>query len=167
MTIRQRAEIQLQGLLSDPEISLPVFTRRMTEDSSDDQMSIEQVSKLLNTQAFIIERIVRAIYPAKRNDESIKTLSKLEVHKITRILNGTMDVRTLIFFTMLDNNDDECITYNELSQFYEQYLKGLKTFAGSQTDEFIHALSKRFHLDQVGSNYSPIPRSSSLSHALL
>lgn len=167
MTIRQRAEIQLHGLLSDPEISLPVSTRRVTEDLPDDQTSIEQVSKLLNTQVFIIERIVRAIYPSKRNDESIKTLSKIEVQKLTRILNGTMDVRTLIFFLMLNTDDDQYITYNELSQFYEQYLKGLKTFDASRMEEFIQVLSRKFHLDHVRSTNSPRHRSLFLRYALL
>lgn len=130
-------------------MSLPVFTRRVTEDLPDDQISVEQVSKLLNTQSFIIERIVRAIYPSKKNDENIKTLSRIEVQKITRILNGTMDVRTLIFFLMLNLDDDQYITYYELSQFYEQYLKGLKTFDTNRMEEFIQVLSRKFHLDQV------------------
>ena len=151
MTVRQRAEIQLQGLLTDPEMSLPAFTRRVTEDLTDDQISLEQVSKLLNTQSFIIERIVRAIYPSKKNDEAIKTLSRIEVQKLTRILNGTMDVRTLIFFLMLNLDDDQYITYDELSQFYGQYLKGLKTFDANRMEEFIQVLSKKFHLDQVKS----------------
>lgn len=149
MTIRERAEIQLQGLLSDPEASLPAFARQITDNLPDENISIEQVSKLLNTQAFVIDRIVRAIYPSKNNDGAVKTLSKIEVQNLTRILNGTMDVRTLVFFLMLNIDDDQYITYNELAQFYEQYLKALKTFDGSRMNEFIHVLSKKFHLDYV------------------
>ena len=57
VSIRQRAEIQLEGLLNEPELSLPVSIRRASDHLADERISIEQASKLLNTQPFIIERL--------------------------------------------------------------------------------------------------------------
>jgi hypothetical protein len=149
MTSRQRAEIQLDGLLNDPEVSLPVFIRRVTDNLSDDRISIEHVSKLLNAQPFIIERIVHGLYSSAHVDDDMKTLTKLEVQKLTRVLNGPIDVRTLLFFMMLDENNDNYVNYNELSEFYERYLKALKTFDSNRLGQFITVLSQKFHLSQV------------------
>ena len=149
LTNRQRAEIQLEALLTDPEISLPVYIRRITENLPDDLLSIEQVSKLLNTQPFIIERLVHALSSPSEPRVPVKTLQKIEVQKLTRVLNGTVDVRALLFFKMLDAKHDEIITRNGLRQFYEQYLKALKTFDSERLEEFIQVLSTKFHLDEV------------------
>jgi hypothetical protein len=91
MTHRQRAEIQLQSLLNEPEESLPTFVRRASDHLDSEKLSIEEVSKLLNTQPFIIERLVYALYSSTDDDDDIKTISKIEVEKLTRILNSTMD----------------------------------------------------------------------------
>jgi Ca2+-binding EF-hand superfamily protein len=151
ITNRQRAEIQLEGILNDPEVSLPIFTRRTSNHLSDDKMSIEAASKLLNTQPFILERLVKAIYNSNTNE-----LDKIEVQKLTRVLNGTMDVRALLFFMMLDENSDGYITNNELSEFYEKYLKNLKTFDNNRLQEVIPVLLHKFHLDQVKKKFGII-----------
>jgi hypothetical protein len=152
MTNLQRAEIQLQGILNDPDGSLPASTRRVSDHLSDDNISIEEVSKLLNTQPFIIERLVNALYSSSK-DEDIKVLNKFQVHKLTRVLNSTMDVRALLFFMVLDKNHDYFITNTGLSQFYEQYLKDLKTFDKDRSQEVIQVLLQKFHLDQVRKKY--------------
>lgn len=151
MTYRQRAEIQLQGLLDEPEEAVPTFLRRASDHLGNEKLSIDQVSKLLNTQPFIIERLINAIYTS--TDDDIKILSKLEVQKLTRILNSTIDVRILIFFMMLDENNDHYITNNELTCFYEKYLKDLKTFDNNRLQEVIQVLLQKFHLDQVKENF--------------
>ncbi|CAF1400176.1 unnamed protein product [Adineta steineri] len=148
ITNRQRAEIQLQGLLDEPEESLPTFIRRASDQLTHDSLSLAEVSKLLNTQPFIIERLVNVLYSSTDDDEVIKTLSKIEVQKLTRILNSTMDVRALVFFMMLDENSDYYITNNELASFYEKYLQYLKTFDENRLQEVIQVLLQKFHLDQ-------------------
>jgi hypothetical protein len=141
---RERAEIQLESILNEPEVSLPTFTRRTSDQLSDRKMSIEEVSKLLNTQPFILERLVNAIYKT-----NTKELNKNQIQKLTRVLNGTMDVRSLLFFMMLDEANDGYITTNDLSQFYEKYLKDLKTFDNNRLQDVIQVLLQKFHLDQV------------------
>ncbi|CAF3796775.1 unnamed protein product, partial [Adineta steineri] len=148
ITNRQRAEIQLQGLLDEPEESLPTFIRRASDQLTHNNLSLEEVSKLLNTQPFIIERLVNVLYSSTDDDEVIKTLNKIEVQKLTRILNSTMDVRALVFFMMLDKNSDYYITNNELASFYEKYLQHLKTFDENRLQEVIQVLLQKFHLDQ-------------------
>ena len=156
MTHRQIAEIQLHGLLNEPEESLPAFTCGTSDHLGDDTLSIEQVSKLLNTQPFVIERLVHALYSSSDDDEDIKILSKGEVQKLTRVLNSTMDVRALLFFMMLDENDDHYhyVTKNGLAQFYELYFEGLKTFDSHRLQEVIQVLLQKFHLDQVSEKRS-------------
>lgn len=161
---RQRAEIQLEGLLNEPEESLPAFARRASLHLEDQEWSIDEVSKLLNTQPFIIERLVRALYsPSRRpsgesvEEERVKTLNKSQLQKLTRVLNSTMDVRALLFFMMLDEADDRYITREEIVRFYEKYLTHLKTFDNERLQEVISALLKKFHFDQV--SRSPTIRS--------
>ncbi|CAF1075995.1 unnamed protein product [Rotaria sordida] len=145
---RQKADIQLQSLLNEPEESLPTFIRRASDHLGSEQLSIEQVSKLLHTQPFIIERLVRILYSSIDNDKDITTLSKSEVQKLTRILTSTIDVRALIFFMILAEKGNDYVTNNGLRQFYEKYLKHLKTFDENRLQEVIQVLLHKFHLDQ-------------------
>ncbi|CAF3973602.1 unnamed protein product [Rotaria sp. Silwood2] len=147
VTNRQRAEIQLESILNDPEVPSPIFAHRTSDQVTTDEFAIEAVSKLLSTQPFIIERLVKIIYPLK-NDENSRTLNKFEVQKLTRVLNGAVDVRTLLFFMILDENDKNYITNRGLSQFYENYLENLKTFDNDRLQEVIQVLLQKFHLDQ-------------------
>ncbi|CAF1133458.1 unnamed protein product [Adineta steineri] len=147
LTNRQRAEIQLESILNDPEASLPIFARRTSDNLSDDKMSLEQASKLLNTQPFIIERLVNVLYSSDTNEDR-NSLDKIHVQKLTRVLNATIDVRALLFFMVLDADSDDYITDIGVSQFYEQYLKSLKTFDSNRLHEVIQALLQKFHLDQ-------------------
>jgi hypothetical protein len=60
-----------------------------------------------------------------------------------------MDVRALLFFMMLDEDHDQYVTNTELSEFYEEYFKGIKTFDSNRVTEVIQVLLQKFHLDQV------------------
>jgi hypothetical protein len=144
---RQRAEIQLRSLLNDPHVSLPACMRHIRDHHSDNPVSIEQAAKLLNAQPFLIERLANALFSTVA-DEKRTCLSALEAQKLTRVLNGTVDVRSLLLFMMLDENHDGYVTRQELSQFYEQYLKGLKTFDSHRQQAFIDVLSQKFQLNQ-------------------
>ena len=144
MTNRQRAEIQLEGILNDPEASLPAFARRASDQFTNDKISIEEAAKILNTQPFLLGRLVNSIYNSDK-----KELNGVEVQKLTRVLNGTMDVRALLFFMLLDENNDHYISNTELTQFYETYLKDLKSFDDEHLQEVIQALLHKFHLDEV------------------
>ncbi|UJR36832.1 hypothetical protein I4U23_029545 [Adineta vaga] len=144
ITNRQKAEIQLESILNDPEASLPAFARR-TSNNFDDEISIEDASKLLNTQPFIIKRLVNSLKFSK-NNKDIDVLDKSQIQKLTRVLNSTMDVRALLFFMMLDESGDGYVTDTELSQFYEEYFKGLKTFDNERLQEVDQVLREKFHL---------------------
>ena len=154
MTHRQRADIQLQSLLNEPEESLPTFIRRASDHLGNEKLSIDRVSELLNTQSFIIERLVHALYSSTDDEETIQTLSRFQVQKLTRILNSTMDVRALLFFLMLDEDNDRYVTKNGLAGFYEKYFKVIKTFDENRLQEVIQALLQKFHLDQVSYSFS-------------
>jgi hypothetical protein len=151
ITHRQRAEIQLESLLNEPEEALPTFARRDSDKLGQAKLSIEDVSKLLNTQLFIVERLVQAIYSSPtRTDEDFKALNRAEIQKLTRILNSTIVVRALLFFLILDEHGDQYITTEGVIQFYEKYLTELKTFDKNRLQEVISVLLQKFHLDQVG-----------------
>jgi hypothetical protein len=145
---RQKAEIQLEGILNDPTLSLPVFARRASENLSDEEISIQDASKLLNTQPFIIERLFNALHFSSTN-ENAKSLNRVQIQKLTRVLNATMDVRALLFFMMLDENGDGYVSDVELAQFYEQYLKVLKTFDNERLEEVRQVLLQKFRLHEV------------------
>ena len=49
---------------------------------------------------------------------------------------------------MLDENNDRFVTQQELSQFYNEYLKALKTFDSQRQQEFVDVLSQKFQLNQ-------------------
>jgi hypothetical protein len=150
ITHRQRAEIQLEGLLNEPDEALPAFACRTSHHLVDNELSIDNVSKTLNTPAFIIERLLRALHPSNENNEQPSTiLNRVDLQKLTRLLNSTIDVRALLFFMMLDENNDGYITNDELTRFYEMYFIELKTFDHHRLQEIIHVLLGKFHFDQV------------------
>ncbi|CAF1607532.1 unnamed protein product, partial [Didymodactylos carnosus] len=146
MPHRQVAEIQLQALINDPEESMPAYARRASDHlSTTDELSIEQVSKLLNTQPFIIERLMHAL-SASTEGENITSLKKNDVRKLTQVLNGTMNVRALLFFMMLDENGDHYVSADELSNFYERYLKDIRSFDSDRLSEIVPVLLQKFCL---------------------
>lgn len=140
MTDRQRAEIQLEAIINDPMTS----NRHVIDAMEQENISISDAAKMLNTQTFILERVVRAVYKSDK-----KELSRSEVERLTRALNGTLDIRTLLFFIMLDESDDRYVTSAEVAEFYQTYLKGIKSFDMERSEEVVNALLHKFHLDEV------------------
>ena len=150
MTNRQRAEIQLDVLVNEPEESLPTFVRRASSQMGDEEIPLQEVAKLLNTQPFVIERLVHALHASSGSpQDTLKALNKTEIRTLTRILNSTIDVRALLFFMMLDENGNDFITRQGFIDFYEKYLTELKTFDDERLQEVIKVLLQKFHLDQV------------------
>ncbi|CAF4737076.1 unnamed protein product [Rotaria socialis] len=148
MSNRKRAEMQLQSLLNESEKSLPAFVRRAGDNLGSEQLSVERISKLLKTQEFLIRRLACIFYSSTKNVQDVKTLTKLQAQKLTCILNGTMEVRALVFFMILDETGDEYVTRAGMTDFYEEYFKGLKILDGDRIQEVIQVLLQKFHLDQ-------------------
>lgn len=149
MTNRQRAEIQLKSLLNEPEESLPAFVRHESSKLPNKNISIEELSKQWKIQPLIIERLVDILYPSKRTANRTISLSKLEIQRLLRILNSTIEVRAFLFFMILSEDEDVYVTEAGLTTFYRAYFKALKTLNENRIQEIIRALVQKFHLDQV------------------
>ena len=142
--------MQLEALLNEPEASFPASARQAGTSVAKEEISVEDASKLLNTQPFIIERLVKAVYSMTTDiDADTKTLDRSEIQRLTRVLNSTFEVRALLFFMMLDEDGDQYVTKDELAHFYEEYLTGLKTFDSTRVQEVIPVLLQKFRFDQV------------------
>lgn len=141
MSKRESAEVQLQALLNDKEESLPVFVRRASA------MSLEQLAKQLNTPPFILERLLKVINQGSgSNDES--TVNQNSLIKLTRTLNSTLEVRALLFFKVLDEDDDNCVTKEEMEEFLKVYFKSMKFETGYLQDA-VQVLLNNFHFETV------------------
>ncbi|CAM4780398.1 unnamed protein product [Rotaria magnacalcarata] len=151
MRNRQKAEIHLRSLLNESEKSLPALVRRAGDNLGSEQLSVEQISKLLKTQEFLIRRLARIFYPSTENVQHVKTVTIPQAQKLTCILNSTMEVRALVFFLILDEAGDEYVTRAGMTEFYEKYFKGLKTLDGDRIQEVVQGLLQKFHLDRVSS----------------
>ncbi|CAM4780395.1 unnamed protein product, partial [Rotaria magnacalcarata] len=148
MRNRQKAEIHLRSLLNESEKSLPALVRRAGDNLGSEQLSVEQISKLLKTQEFLIRRLARIFYPSTENVQHVKTVTIPQAQKLTCILNSTMEVRALVFFLILDEAGDEYVTRAGMTEFYEKYFKGLKTLDGDRIQEVVQGLLQKFHLDR-------------------
>ena len=147
---RQRAEIQLDALLNEPEASLPTYVRRASSNLDGEEISVKDASKLLNTQPFIIERLMKALYSmSSESNADTETLNRGDIQRLTRVLNSSFDVRALLFFMILDDDGDQYVTKGELTHFYEKYLTDLKTFDNERMQEVISVLLQKFRLEQV------------------
>ncbi|CAF0824051.1 unnamed protein product, partial [Didymodactylos carnosus] len=135
---RRTAEIQLNGILNDPEN----FHRRHSTIPTV-EYTIKRVAELLNTCPFIVERLLFAM-----KYRAVTTLSIDDLQKITRVLNSTFDTRTLVFFIMLDSNDDKFISGRELQKFYEQYLSEIKSLSVEKRDEVIKTLQRKLGISK-------------------
>ena len=151
---RQRAEIQLESLLNESEISLPAFSRSEGNEIGDSELSLEEVSKLLNTQIFIISRIVQALFRDQfKGADEVKTLTRTQIQKLTRVLNSTTDVRALLFFMILDEDGDQQVASHEFIEFYEKYLSSLKVFGDDRIQVVITVLLQKFKFNEVSDLY--------------
>lgn len=150
MTRRQIAEIQLEALLNEPELSSPAVPIRGMGDimKNDKRLTIEKVSEMLSTQPCIIERLLQTLKISAEGGNS-PTLSNRDVRKVTRVLNSTIDVRTLLLFNILGDNDPSYVTKEKLTQFFQQYLNKISTFTQGQLPEVLGVLLHKFHLNTV------------------
>lgn len=111
-------------------------------------MTIEEISKTLGTQPFIIERIINVLILSS-NDESASTLNRNIIQKLTRVFTSTLDVRCLVFFKILDENHDQYVEKEEIAAFYTTYLNTIQSFNKTLIPQFIRIILKRYHLDTV------------------
>ena len=136
--------------MKEGESFLPFHIRQITDGLTfENELTTEEISKLLNTQTFIVERIIRVLNlsPTKEN---LSPLSRNIAQKLTRVLTSTIEVRSLVFFKILDDNNDQYVGKYELSRFYENYLNMLQSLDKSLIPLILQMLFKRFHLDIVG-----------------
>ena len=155
---RQATEIQLKTLLNEHICFLPCFSRQATESlPSDKELTIEEISKTLGTQPFIIERIIDVLILSS-NDKTAPTLDRNIIQKLTRVFTSTLDVRCLVFFRVLDENRNQYVEREEISAFYTRYLNTIQSFNKSLIPRFIRIILKRYHLDTV-STFESIQRS--------
>lgn len=149
MTHRRATEIQLETILREKESFLPYFIRQATESLSPDEvLSVEEVSKMLNTQTFIVERLI-CVLNGSSPTEGVPPLNRNVIQKLTRALTSTIDVRCLVFFKMLDKDRDQHVGREEVSSFYETYLNNMESFNKSTIPHVICVILKKFHLDTV------------------
>lgn len=141
MSRRQVAEIQFYGILNDPEESLPIYSR------STNVLSVNEIAKQLNTPPFIIERLLNVINSLSNRSNS-SLMSERNVINLTRVLNSTLDVRILLFFMMLDENSDNILMKNEMTQWFQLYLKSIKVDSDI-LQEAVQTLVKKFFSDEV------------------
>lgn len=149
LTNRQQAEIQLNSLLNEPEKSLPAFVLCESNKFSSKKISIEELSKQWKAHPLIIERLVRVFYPSKITANDTITFSKLEVERLIRILNATIEVRAFIFFLILSEDENAYVTEAGLTAFYRAYFKALKTLDENRIQDSIKMLIQKFQLDHV------------------
>lgn len=146
---RQAADVQLKAILNEPETCLPDYINKTTSAlDTNASLTVDDISKLLNTPAFIIERLVNTLVVLSKNDQYLQ-LNKNTVQKLIRVLNSTIDVRTLVLHTMFSGKDAEFITREEVSSFYEKYLASMKSFDKTLMPDIIKVLLQRYHLDTV------------------
>jgi hypothetical protein len=116
--------------------------------SSEREFSIEEISKKLNTQTFIIERLIFGLNLSSCDENSLP-YNKNIAQKLTRVLTSTIDVRTLVFFKMLDENRNQYVGRSEVTHFYTCYLKSITTLNKHVIPQVIEILHKKYHLDTV------------------
>ncbi|CAF1344862.1 unnamed protein product [Didymodactylos carnosus] len=143
MTRREMAEVQLNGLLNDPVISLS-YLERQTGHNMSEQYTVKQIAEILHTSPYLTGRLLIAIgYP-----DDVSVLNGYDVQKIIRILTGTLDTRALVFFIMLDNDGDKLISSTELKTFFTKYLQETDKYINEERrTEAINMLIDKFHLD--------------------
>ena len=142
-------EIQLKRLLDEHTGSLPYFLRQAVENlPSDKEITIDKISKTLDTQAFIIERIIHVLNLIS-TDENLPTLNRNIIQKMTCAFTSTLDVRCLVFFKILDENCNQYVEREELSSFYTRFLNSVQSFDKNLIPQLIDIILKRYHLDTV------------------
>ena len=145
LTRCQLAEIQLKGIIDDPELALPHWMADKTA------FSMDEIASRLRTQPWLIKRILCALGIAR-----VDFLSARDVQILTRVLTGSFDARALLFFDMIDIDGDRRVTREELIQFFTDYLEGFSSLKimnesedGERRQTILRILLEKFHLNQA------------------
>jgi Ca2+-binding EF-hand superfamily protein len=139
------AEIQLRGIINDPELVLPHLMNDKTA------LSLDEVASRLHTQPWLINKIL-CVLGITRTD----FLRAPDVQILTRVLMGSFDARALLFFDMIDIDGDRQVTREELIQFFTHYLEGFSSLKilneaedGERRQTILRILLEKFHLQQA------------------
>jgi hypothetical protein len=126
-------------------LSLPIF--------NDDTMvfKIGDLAARLQAQPWFVTRLVTTL-----GVDNTDLLTMRDVNTITRVLTGSFDARLLLFFKMIDSDDDRSVTRPELFQFFKDYTDGifsLTKFDGEDSENhqqiFLNSILERFHLNKA------------------
>ena len=146
-TRRQLSEIQLRGIINDPELVLPQLTNDKTT------FAMDEIASRLNTQPWLIKRILYTLGIVKMDFLGVR-----DVQVLTRVLTGSFDARALLFFDMIDIDGDRRVTREELLKFFIDYLDGFVSLRilnegedGERRQTILRILLEKFHLQQATS----------------
>ncbi|CAF4434716.1 unnamed protein product, partial [Rotaria magnacalcarata] len=147
---RCKIELLLQTLLNETEESWKTTSRQYIEQLDRPELSLEKIAELLKCKLLFTQRLARIFFTCTNHDEAIENLNKYQIGKLMRILNGTMEVRALVLFKTISNNndDDDYLTNAKLAEFFQQYFKDLKILDENRRHEAVQILLEKFHLDQ-------------------
>ena len=144
-TRRQLAEIQLAGIMNDPELALSHLANDETK------FELDELATRLRTQPWILKRVLGTL-----DISNMDVLNKRDVHILTRVLTGSFDARALLFFDMIDIDDDRHITREELMQFFTDYLDGIASLKiinqaedGERRQKILTIILEKFNLNQM------------------
>ncbi|CAM4795418.1 unnamed protein product [Rotaria magnacalcarata] len=147
---RCKIELLLQTFLNETEELWITTSRQYIEQLDRPELSLEKIAELLKCKLFITQRLARIFFTCTNHDEAIENLNKCQIGKLMHILNGTMEVRALVLFKTISNNndDDDYLTNAKLAEFFQQYFKDLKILDENRRHEAVQILLEKFHLDQ-------------------
>ncbi|CAF5227071.1 unnamed protein product, partial [Rotaria magnacalcarata] len=121
---RCKIELLLQTFLNETEELWITTSRQYIEQLDRPELSLEKIAELLKCKLFITQRLARIFFTCTNHDEAIENLNKCQIGKLMHILNGTMEVRALVLFKTISNNndDDDYLTNAKLAEFFQQYF---------------------------------------------
>jgi len=143
LTRRQLAEIQLAGIMDDPELSSFRFV------NNERKFELEDLAARLRTQPWLIKRILRTL-----GATDMDLVGPRDIHLLTRVLTGSFDARLLLFFNVIDIDHDGKVSKEEFMLFFSKYLDGLTSFQTSEVEEEVQrktilaSLLTKFQLHQ-------------------
>ncbi|CAF4720696.1 unnamed protein product [Rotaria socialis] len=150
MPNRCKIELLLQTSLNETEESWTTTSRQYIEQLDSPELSLEKIAELLKCKRFITQRLARIFFAYTNHDEVIENLNKCQIGKLMHVLNGTMEVRALVLFKAICNNNNHAdyLTNAKLQEFFQQYFKDLKILDENRRHEAVQILLEKFHLDQ-------------------
>ncbi|CAF1361000.1 unnamed protein product [Rotaria magnacalcarata] len=146
MTRRQIAEIQLEAILNEPSMAVPLYFRSSRSIHRDAKiLTIEEISKQVNAQSYMIEKLLHTLKISPQGGNA-PALTNNDVQKLNRVLNSTIDVRVLLFFKMICGNDNDDVNAEQLTQFFEEYFNRTSIFNQDKLQEVLRIVRQQFHL---------------------